>query len=123
MNWSVFPPRYGNCKSVVVNKHLEIPSVQSKATAGRRRIKGVLAGMKTAIDDSGSQDRNSWAVEPLWAQQGWLLLSYTDLTYNRLLQESQRADPDTFPPPDFARQTLHSFLGHLNSFYHHSLGF
>ena len=63
MNWSAFPPRCRNYKGLVVNKHLEIPSVQSKATAVERGIKGLLACMKnSAIYESGSQDGNSGAV-------------------------------------------------------------
>jgi len=59
---------------MVVNKHLEIPSVQSKAKAAQRRIKEILACMKnSAINELGSQDRNIGAVEPLWARLSWLL--------------------------------------------------
>lgn len=51
---------------MVVNKHLEIPSVQSKATAAQRRIKGILASVKNpAIKELGSWDRNSRALESL----------------------------------------------------------
>lgn len=63
MNWSAFPPRCWNYKRMVVNKHLEISSVQSKATAAQRGIKGILACMKnSAINESEIRDRNSRAV-------------------------------------------------------------